>query len=159
MMRNVKLLLVMTLSVLAFASHADQKTLDAIQATEVELTTEQVNGFPKGTCEPTEDQIKSNELPDECITLVDAITGLIIANSTDDPAVEAILRAASEAHPELAQAFGDAAMEAVPEQIALIADLMTELAPTAAGATGPTLANITNNTPVSIGGGGSASPN
>lgn len=158
-MRNLFIVAALSFGIISLNANADEATLQAIQEAGVELTEQQINSFPKKSCDVTEEMIKKDELPEGCQSLVDAVAALIADNAGNDAAVEAILRAASNAHPNLTQAFGDAAINAAPTQVALIAGLITELAPAAAGPAGPTLANITNNTPVSIGGGGSSSPN
>lgn len=138
---------------------ADQATLDAIEAAGVELTQEQLEAFPKNNCKITKEMIEKDEIPEGCQSLVDAVAALIADFSANDAAVEAIIRAASGVHPDLTQAFGDAAITTAPGQVALIAGLMVELAPTAAGDPGTLQAGFTPATPGLAGGGGSSSPN
>lgn len=153
-MRKTITTLALALGLVATSAYADQKTLTAMQNAGVTLTTEQANALKNATCGA------------DCSALTEQIAALVAANSGDDAVTEAILRAAASAHPDQANNFGEAAMAAAPEQIALIAGVMSDVAPTAAGpgnsgfGTGNARirANFNNNIPTPPGGGGSSSP-
>ncbi|GAB6069248.1 hypothetical protein JCM30760_03450 [Thiomicrorhabdus hydrogeniphila] len=150
-MRKTVTTLALSLSLIAPSVFADESTLSALQAAGVALTDAQATSIQGASCSA-----------ESCAELTEQISALIASNQTNDATVESILRAASSAHPENANQFGDAAMAAAPDQTALIAGLMSELAPTAAGGNGPIRAriraNFNNNIPTSPGGGGSSSP-
>lgn len=159
-MKKILLPLTMAFGLFATSAHADQETLDAIVASGVTLNNEQTENFPKERCEVTFEQVQTDEISERCLTLVDSIAGLVAENSGNDQAVESILRSAAGVHPPLANLFGEASLISAPESIALIAGLMTELAPTAAGIDVADAGNIpNNNAPVSTGAGGASSPN
>lgn len=153
-MRHLLTTFAISLSLLATNVFADQKTVAAIEKAGGTLTKEEASALKDAKCaKPSQD----------CQAIVDEIANLIAAYSTNDQMVEAILRGAVDAHPELSQQFADAAIASAPEAVALIAGLMTEIAPTAAGAPGLAVAaanaNPANNIPTPAGGGGSSSPN
>lgn len=157
-MRNI--LTILATSLLLFATHAnaDQKTVAAIEKAGGALTKEEASALKDIQCKkpnPKEDFVVS----ESCQSLVDQIAELVAKYSADENMVNAILTGAVDAHPELSQQFADAAMAASPDNIAQIAALMIDLAPTAAGITNPTAIAATSNIPTPSGGGGSSSPN
>ncbi len=155
-MRKLITTFAISIGLIASSASADQKTLDAMQVAGIELTQQEFDTLRNIQCNL--ETLKIDEKPSlGCQSLIDNVAGLISSYSADDAKVEAILRAASNAHPELAALFGEAAMIAVPTQIALIAQLMTEIAPTAAGL-GLAVANPLGNIPTIAGGGGANGP-
>ena len=152
-MRKTITTLALALGLVATSVYADQKTVTAMNSAGITLNPTQAA------------ELKNAKCGEDCSGLTDKIAALISANSGDANMVEAIMRAAASAHPQHVNQFGDAAMLAAPEQIALIAGLVTELAPTAAGNQGENgrvrariRANFNNNIPTPPGGGGSSSP-
>lgn len=133
-MRSLTLTTLLSLSLISFNSIAGSTTLQAIQDTGITLSLEQLNNFSSEKCSPTQEEVATNQLPPACSSLVDSVANLISSFAGDDATVESIMRAASAVHPELAQAFGEAAIITTPTQAGLLASLITELAPAAAGA-------------------------
>jgi len=156
-MRKNLSILAMALGLIATSSYADQKTLAAIQDAGIELTEAQASELKAAKCNGS-----------DCSALTEKVAQIVAANSGNDAAVEAILKAASSAHPEQATQFGEAAIAAAPDAVAIIAQVMQESAPTAAGPAGNQgengrsvargVANPNNNIPPPPGGGGSSSP-
>jgi|GEM_PF-5696827 len=157
-MRKLLITSAIALSLTAASASADQQTLTAIQAAGVSLTEAQATELGNATCNES-----------DCQALIDQVAALVAANATDEATVSAILLAAFAAHPEFAIQFGEAAIAAAPEATAIIAQIMTESVPTAAGpgtnngengrSIARGVANINNNIPSPPGGGGSSSPN
>lgn len=154
-MRNILTTIIVT-SLLLFATHAnaDQETVAAIEQAGGTLTAEEAAALKDIQCKkpnPKEDFVVS----DSCQSLVDQIAALVAKYSGDENMVNAILTGAVNSHPELSQQFADAAMAASPDNIAQIAALMIDLAPTAAGIANPTALAAISNIPTPPGGGGS----
>jgi hypothetical protein len=157
-MRKNLTVLAIALGLIATSANADQKTLAAIQDAGIELTEAQASELKAAKCNGS-----------DCSALTEKVAEIVAANSDNDNAVSAILKAASSAHPEQATQFGEAAIAAAPNAVATIAQVMQETAATAAG--GPPgnqgengrsivrgVANPNNNIPSPPGGGGSSSP-
>lgn len=155
-MRKTIMTMALSAGLIATSANADQKTLDAMIAAGVTLTTEQSEALASAACNGA-----------DCSALTAEVAAIVAANSTDDAAVENILKAAAKAHPNQATQFGEAAIEAAPEATAVIAQVMTETSATAAGGNNGengrvrarSVANPNNNIPTPPGGGGSSSPN
>lgn len=160
-MRKLLFTLALSSSLIATSAFADQKTVASIEKTGGVLTSEEISALKDIQCKkpnPNKDFIVS----ESCQSLVDQIAALVANYSADENMVNAILTGAVESHPELSQQFADAAMAASPDNIAQIAALMIDLAPTAAGGglTNPTaIATANIPTPSAAGGGTSSSPN
>ena len=150
-MRKTLTTLALALGLATTAANADQKTLTAMQNAGIQLTEVQANELKAAKCDGA-----------DCSALTEKVADIVAANADNDAAVEAILKAASSAHPQQATAFGEAAIAKAPGAIAVIAQVMQDTAATAAGpaqggATGATTGR-TNNIPTPPGGGGSSSP-
>lgn len=160
-------MIALSLGFLAANANADQKTVAAIEKAGGTLTQDEINSLKDVKCEKSK---KSTSIFDEskpvanCQAIVDEVTKLIQTYADNDQMIEAILRGSVEAHPEIAQQLSDAAILAAPNAVALIAGLMLEIAPTAAGpgnapGLAGAIANPNNNIPIPSSGGGVSSPN
>lgn len=153
-MRKTVTTLALALGLVATSANADLKTLEAMQSAGIVLTQEQAASLENASCSAT-----------DCSALADQIGEIVAANADNDAAVEAILKAAASVHPDQANQFGDAAIAAAPTAVAVIAGVMSEIAPTAAGGItsgGTQVASGTanpTNIPSPPSGGGSSSPN
>ena len=166
-MRKLLVTLALSSSLIATSALADQKTLQAMQKAGAVFTEAEAASLKEIKCNPKKSKdSEAVEISASCQDLVNKVAELVAAYADNDQMVEAILRGAVEAHPELATQIADAAIIAAPDAVALIAGLMTEIAPTAAGldtapglAVATAVANPNNNIPTPAGGGGSSSPN
>ncbi|WP_029408398.1 hypothetical protein [Thiomicrorhabdus sp. Milos-T2] len=159
-MRNILTVLATSLLLLATHANADQKTVASIEKAGGTLTKEEAAGLKDIQCKKPNPN-KEFVVSESCQSLVDKVAELIANYSADENMVNAIFTGAVEAHPELSQQFADASIAASPDNVAQIASLMIQLAPTAAGGVTNPTANIAANipTPAAAGGGTSSSPN
>lgn len=134
-MRKFIILAAFALGISSGAS-ADQATLKAIEDAGVTLTAEQAQSLSELRCNITKEQVDEGNISLGCQSLVDTIASIIASNTGNDVAIERVLRAAAIVHPELIQPIGDAAIASAPDSVALIAGLITELNPAAAGPAG-----------------------
>lgn len=161
-MRSLIFTFALSLGLISTPALADQKLLKAMQDAGATFTEAEVSAIKDAKCIP--EKKDDTELSPSCQSTVDLIAQLVSTYATNDQMVEAILRGAVESNPELTTQIADASILAAPDAVALIAGLMTEIAPTAAGtppglAIARTVANPNNNIPTPSGGGGSSSPN